>query len=72
MKPLLPPPKPGQRRFRKVPQHIQEMVRKEHQSISYAELSTKYNLSPSVLWYIRKGIKFPSHYKHKQKQPTNN
>lgn len=48
------------------------MVRKEHPSISYAELSTKYNLSPSVLWYIRKGIKFPSHYKHKQKPPTNN
>lgn len=41
------------------------MILKEHPTISYSELSRKYNLSNSVLWYIRNNVKFPSKYKHK-------
>jgi len=41
------------------------MILKEHPTISYLELSKKYNLSNSVLWYIRNNVKFPSKYKHK-------
>jgi hypothetical protein len=63
MKPVLPECRPGQRRFAKVPDHIRAMILKEHPTISYLELSKKYNLSNSVLWYIRNNVKFPSKYK---------
>ena len=62
MKPVLPPVRPGKRRWRKVPDRIRAMILKEHHSITYSELSRKYNLAPSVLWYIRKGI-------HSKKKP---
>ena len=67
MKPILPECRPGERRFAKVPDHIRAMILKEHSTISYSELSRKYNLSNSVLWYIRKGIPCPKHSKKKQK-----
>jgi hypothetical protein len=63
MKPILPPVRSGDRRWRKVPDSIKAMILKEHSSITYAELSAKYNLAPSVLWYIRKGIPCPNHRK---------
>ena len=66
MKPILPPVRSGERRWRKVPDRIKAMILKEHSSITYSELSAKYNLAPSVLWYIRKGIPCPNHRKTKQ------
>jgi hypothetical protein len=67
MKPILPPVRSGERRWRKVPDRIKAMILQEHHSITYAELAAKYNIAPSVLWYIRKGIPCPKHSKKKQK-----
>jgi len=47
------PPRPGQRRWKRIPEDLANLIRNEHWSATYGELAKKYNLSLSVVWNLR-------------------